>query len=160
MVSSRMTRALTIQLVYKLWRRGRQGSRLALAGLTIEATPAVGAESSRSLRHIGGRTQSTDADEQEKPTHWTVLDPFASSAVTAKPPSHVDKVNPSHPASPILSAVRRLSMRFGSLASEAESQCTQVASLHQLHSKLLGVILRVCAYPVALIIVNMLHSGK
>jgi hypothetical protein len=131
---------------------------LALAGLTIEVNPALGSiENSESLRDHG-RVRSEDDNEQEKPTHWTILDPFASSASAASVP--VERLDPHHPATPIFSAVRRLSMRFGSLASEAESQCTQVASLNQLHSKVLGVIMRVCAYPVALIIVNILHSGE
>jgi hypothetical protein len=145
--------------VFKLWRRGREGSRLALAGLTIEVKSDSNAESSPSQRQR--RLESTDSNDQEKPTHWTVVDPFASSASTAALPTEVTDPGHGDPADPILSAVRRLSMRFGSLStSEAESQCTQVASLNQLHSKLLGVILRVCAYPVALIIVNILHTGK
>jgi hypothetical protein len=131
---------------------------LALAGLTIEVNPTLESiEHSESLRDHG-RVRSEDGSEQEKPTHWTILDPFAPSASAASMP--VERLDPHHPATPIFSAVRRLSMRFGSLASEAESQSTQVASLNQLHSKLLGVIMRVCAYPVALIIVNILHSGE
>jgi hypothetical protein len=86
------------------------------------------------------------------------MDPFANS-FSGTPAKH-SRSEIQHPASPILAAVRKFSTRFSSFAtSEADSQCVQMASLNQLHSKLLGVVLRVSAYPVALIIVNILHTG-
>jgi len=100
--------------------------------------------------------------ETEKDTPPQLMDPFASSfsgVLTPAPPS--DEIDKRHPASPIMSAVKRFSTRFNSLAtSEAESQCTQMASLNQLHSKLLGVVMRVSAYPIALVIINILHTGE
>jgi len=99
--------------------------------------------------------------ETEKDAPPQLMDPFASSfsgVLTPAPPSN--EIDKRHPASPILSAVKRFSTRFNSLAtSEAESQCTQMASLNQLHSKLLGVVMRVSAYPIALVIINILHTG-
>jgi hypothetical protein len=91
-----------------------------------------------------------------------LVDPFATaSSGIPTPAKHSQVKNSKHPTVPILDVVRRLSTRFGSMAtSEAESQCTQVAALNQLHSKLLGVVMRVSAYPVALVIVNILHTGE
>lgn len=102
-----------------------------------------------------------DVGENEK-DRPDLMDPFASSFSGVPTPAQQSQMNSKgHPGSPIFASLRKLSTRFGSFAtSEAESQCVQMASLNQLHSKLLGVVLRVSAYPVALVIVNILHTGK
>jgi hypothetical protein len=148
--------------VFKLWRQGRRGSRLALAGLTINVDTRDTTCPRSPLATPSRLVALPVVGETEKDVPPQLMDPFASSfsgvLTPAQPSNEIDK---RHPASPILSAVKRFSTRFNSLAtSEAESQCTQVASLNQLHSKLLGVVTRVCAYPVALVIINILHTGR
>lgn len=158
--------------MYKLWRQGRRGSRLALAGLTIDLNPSPSTTDASTLRTV----QPSIASSPEKPCEITLVDPFAPPSLGGQPPdlavivsATLDPMTPGVPLpdvqapvtpSPILSAPRRFSRaRFGSV-SVTESQATRVNSLHQLHSKLHGIILRVSAYPVALVIVNIAHTGK
>ena len=148
------------KLVFHLWRQGRKGSRLALAGLTInvDSQDTLCPQSPLATPRRLAALPDVGESEKDRPQF---SDPFGTGLPGAPAPahhSHIDHLR--HPASPILAAVRKFSTRFSSFAtSEAESQCPQMASLNQLHSKLLGVVMRVSAYPVALIIVNILHTG-
>ena len=150
-----------LQLVFHLWRQGRKGSRLALAGLTINIDTKDTLCPQSPLATPRRLVPLPDIGDSEK-DRPSLMDPFASSySGVPTPAKDCHTSSQRHPASPICAAVRKLSTRFGSFAtSEAESQCAQVASLNQLHSKLLGVVLRVSAYPIALIIVNILHTGE
>ena len=148
------------KLVFHLWRQGRKGSRLALAGLTInvDSQDTLCLQSPLATPRRLAALPDVGESEKDRPQF---SDPFGNGPPGAPAPayhSHIEHIR--HPASPILATVRKFSTRFSSFAtSEAESQCPQMASLNQLHSKLLGVVVRVSAYPVALIIVNILHTG-
>jgi hypothetical protein len=147
------------QLVFHLWRQGRKGSRLALAGLTINIDSQDN-YCPQSLLATPRRLMALPEIGEAEKDRPQFMDPFANSFSGTPTPARPSRSEIRHPASPILAAVRKFSTRFSSFAtSEADSQCVQMASLNQLHSKLLGVVLRVSAYPVALIIVNILHTG-
>lgn len=140
------------KLVFHLGRQGRKGSRLALAGLTInvDSHDTLCPQSPLATPRRLVALPDVDISEKDRPQF---SDPFGNGLARS---DHLR-----HPSSPIFAAVRKLSTRFGSFAtSEAETQCPQMASLNQLHSKLLGVVMRVSAYPIALIIVNILHTGR
>lgn len=175
-----------IQLVYKLWRQGQRGSRLALAGLTIDLNHTPDCTDPSTLRAVQPGTDDRGAGGGggEKPSEITLVDPFApstpASALALRHSLQFDMLPPQDPKSPafpvllpavvppaavlapsaILADTRRFSRARFSSASVAESQATRVNSLNQLHSKLHGIILRVSAYPVALVLVNILHTGQ
>ena len=184
-LSSRLTvrAGLTGQLVYRLWRQGRRGSRLALAGLALDLGPSETSTSTESPQ-VRGFYPLNDGESKIQPSEF--LDPFAPSSegkptpmmmITTSqdprsPPLHplvsppvatlpLPLASPKSVGSPPLTGCRRFSRAFGSTSkSTAESQVTRVNSLNQLHSKLHGIIIRVSAYPVALVLVNILHTGQ
>ena len=169
--------------MYRLWRQGRRGSRLALAGLALDLNPSETATAtSTGPSQIRPFHPLNDGGSKIQPGDF--VDPFATPIEGNQPtmmiisPSQDPRSPPLHPSvsppmaklptespesvvSPPLTGYRRFSRAFGSQnKSVTESQVTRIDSLNQLHSKLHGIIIRVSAYPVALVLVNILHTGQ